>query len=251
VKTAWISDDVLKWTPQTESGVFLDVRNTQRSYDHLFRAEHFLNSPGQTSAADRADCISNLRKCLTHRLHLFERIYNLRGLASVGKKHSYLTILAEFGVVRPFLLQRLLRVRNAIEYRDVIPPSAARCGEFIDVTWYFLRSTDSLLSVQRAGFILRSIDSSDAESPYWMSSDISYRPRFKATVTGWIPFELVFKSPQTSAIQFRGDIHTRGQRWPKGEHADKRPEDVWIDGRLLPLAEQGVQIITAAFNCLT
>jgi hypothetical protein len=88
---------------------------------------------------------------------LFERIYNLRGLAGVGKKHSYLTILTEFGVVRPFLLQRLLKVRNAIEYRDVTPPSAARCREFIDVTWYFF-AIDRLAPLGSASWFYTKLD---------------------------------------------------------------------------------------------
>ena len=215
MKTIWISDEVLNWTGQAETGTYLDLRDRQRSYDHLARAEYFVASQSSPSAADRADCISNLRKCVTHRLQLFEQVYNLRAVMDAGKKRPYLSVLAEFKLVRPFLMERLLTVRNAIEYRDIAPPSAARCREFIDVIWYFLRSTDSLLSIRRTGFILESAGSDDIESPYWMSNDLSYRPRFKVEARGWLPFEFVVNSSKDSTIQFRGEIGTRGERWTK------------------------------------
>jgi hypothetical protein len=246
MKARWIADQVLNWSVENESGVYLDSRRLQRAYDHLLRAEHFLNSP-PASAADRADCISNLRKSLTHRLRLFEAVYNLQPIVNAGKKRPYLKILAEFGVVRPFLLELLLKVRNAIEYRDIAPPAVRRCREFIDVVWYFLRSTDSLLSVQRTGIIFRSCNG-ELDSPYWISVDISYRPRFTTKVSGWIAFELVSKTSTRSTIPFQGITHTRTERWKDAGHRDKRPEDIWINGRLMLLPKQRVQLIASAFN---
>jgi len=247
MKTMWISDAVLRWSPESQGGIVLDEKKAQRSYDHLFRAEHFLNLP-QPGVGDRADCISNLRKCLNHRLRLFESVYNLRRITEVGKKRPYLTVLSDVGIVRPFLLGRLFNVRNAIEYRDSTPPSVARCREFVDVVWYLLRSTDPLLSVKRSDLALAPRNR-DQESPYGVSVYLSYRRPFNPKTFGWIPFELVSKTPSDSSIQFKGSSHTRRDRWKNERHMDKRAEDIWIEGRFILSREQRLLLVTAVLNC--
>ena len=248
MKSFWLADEVLNWSAESEGGHILDTRKAQRAYDHLSRAEHFLNSP-KPASADRADCISNLRKALTHRLHLFEDVYNLRPALNKGQKRAYLAVLAEAGVVRPFLLERLLKVRNAIEYRDAAPPSVARCHEFIDVVWYLLRSTDSLLSLKRTDLILRQLDDGDEEPPYWISIDITYRPTFRVRGCGWLPFELFSERSTVGTLEFKGEVGTRGQRWKNKAHLDKRPEDIWLNGQLILAPRQSLRLIKVALSC--
>src|SRR5438067_7282171 len=60
----------------------------------------------------------------------------------------------------------LLEVRNDVKYSDATPPDLARCHEFVDIVWYFLRSTDAMLHTQRTGIMLTPPDSDTWDSVY-------------------------------------------------------------------------------------
>jgi len=45
------------------------------------------------------------------------------------------------------LLTELMKVRNDIEHNDSPPPELQTCQMYIDVVWYFLKSTDQLLDM--------------------------------------------------------------------------------------------------------
>lgn len=244
----WISKAILDWSAESSGGTVVQSGLRQRSYDHLARAEYFLKGGGAVASADRADCISNLRKCLTHRLQLLEKLYGLRRIAESGKSRPYLQILAEFGVVRPVLLERLLRVRNAIEYRDAQPPTVARCKEFVDLLWYFLRSTDAILSLQRTDIQL-SPTPRENDPTFWCSPYVKYKPSLKLEISGWIPSELFFKSAVNEGIPFQGQFYTRGEKWPE-QHLDKKETDIWLYGRVLPDRNARVGLVGLALTCI-
>jgi hypothetical protein len=244
----WLSKTILGWPAYGTGGPVLQPEVRQRSYEHLARAEYFLKNMSTATSADRADCISNLRKCLTHRLQLLEKVYGLRRIAERGKRRPYLQILAEFSLVRPVLLERLLKVRNAIEYRDVQPPSTGRCREFVDLLWYFLRSTDSILSTQRTDIQL-SPTPDQVDAPYGCSVDLKYRPRLKIEMSAWLPSDLVFHSAIAEALPFAGEVVQRAQKRPL-RRLDKDPTDIWINGRVVADKAGHVEIITLALNCI-
>jgi len=169
---------------------------------------------------------------MTHRLQLLERIYRLRIPLEAGTKRHYLELLTEVGVVRPSLLQALLEARNAVEYRDRKPPSKRRCREVADATWYFLRSTDSLVAYRHEDFRLAPSENGYLSDVYWMSIQITYGYRFKMEARGWIPAQLGSLAATPGWIRVNAcDFGTRSERWANNPmHIDKQARDWWLKG---------------------
>jgi len=249
---AWLSASILSWLARDEGGTILDSAMRRRSYEHLQRAEYFLSCDAIPSDHDRADCISNLRKCLSHRLQHFESVYNLRSVIEAPKKRPYLEILAELGVVRPSLIQGLLQIRNDVEYNDAVPPDSERCHEFVDIVWYLLRSTDAMLHTARTGLMLTPPDSDPWDSVYWCSLDLEYSPTFDVTISGWVPCSCASASEKASYLVVQAEsFHTKGEKWGFGsEHADKQDDDIWIIGRMLPRREERHRIVQLALSAM-
>jgi len=249
---AWLSSSILSWFPRDEGGTYLDVSMRQRSYKHLQRAEYFLTCDAVPSDHDGADCISNLRKCLSHRLKHFESVYNLRPALPTPKKRHYLDVLADLGVIRPSLIQGLFEVRNDVEYNDATPPDLGRCREFVDIVWYFLRSTDAMLYTQRTGMMLTPPDSDTWDSVYWCSFDLEYIPAFDVTLSGWIPSHLASTTEAPSHMVVEAEtFQTKSEKWGlESDHADKQDDDVWITGRLLPRPDERHRIIRLALTAI-
>ena len=223
----------------------------QRSYEHLQRAEYFLACDTVSSDHDRADCISNLRKCLSHRLKHFESVYNLRSALPAPTKRHYLEVLADLGVIRPSLIKGLLEVRNDVEYNDATPPDLARCCEFVDIVWYFLRSTDAMLHTQRTEIMLTPPDSDPWDSVYWCSVDVQYTPPFDVTLSGWIPSRLASATEASSHLIVEAEsFHTNSELESESAHADKQDDDVWVAGKLLPRPEERHRIIRLALTAI-
>lgn len=89
-----------------------------------------------------ADAISNLRKAVNYRVN---DIYSNLGINSLNfplGKDKKLEKLESLGIIKSLLINKLLTIRNGIEYRGDNPPSKENCEELIDVVWYFYRSTD-------------------------------------------------------------------------------------------------------------
>ncbi|MDI6767615.1 MAG: hypothetical protein QME52_12410 [Bacteroidota bacterium] len=58
-------------------------------------------------------------------------------------------------------------IRNEIEHQDAAAPSKDRCEEFLEFTWYFLRSTDKLSTNVLNTFTFEA--EGDSDSPYWIN----------------------------------------------------------------------------------
>jgi hypothetical protein len=163
-----------------------------------------------------------------------------------------LEILAELGVIRPSLIQGLLKIRNDVEYNDAAPPAAEACRNFVDIVWYFLRSTDALLHTARTGIMLTPPDSDPWDSVYWCSVDLEYSPSFDAELSGWIPSHLASTTDNPSYLAVDAEsFHTKKEKWTlQSEHADKQDDDFWILGRLLPRPEERHAIIRLALAAM-
>lgn len=244
----WISEEVFSWSSATTGGSILEKDKIRRSYELLTRAERFLGE-SPPSEDDLSDCIGSLRKCLTHRNRFFEDSYNIRQALEVGKKRHYLEVLADLKVVRPTLLKGLLDIRNEIEYNDSPPPPVEECAKLVDIVWYFLRSTDTLLSVQRNDIELNLLDEDGEESPYMCELRISYTPEFKVRLSGWVTPDLISSSAKSDHIFLDAEIsHAREEQWGNQYHTDKNPDDVWVAGLLNPDLGQRRQIIELALS---
>jgi len=102
---------------------------------------------GRASDFDRTDCMTSLKRAINHRLKALQDEYAISTLPSGRPKKQTLEMLQDFGLVRPTLLAELMAIRNEIEHKDHPPPDLRTCQMYVDVVWYFLKSTDQLLDM--------------------------------------------------------------------------------------------------------
>ena len=101
---------------------------------------------GRASQQDRACAIFQLRRALEFRDKALRSTYPLEKIAGSGKK-AHWEILSELNIVLPIMREKLIRLRDDIAHEYVkSPPDVERCQEYSEFVWYFLKSTDHLLS---------------------------------------------------------------------------------------------------------
>jgi hypothetical protein len=141
VRPVWIDSSWLSWEYNWDSDSGLPY-NTVRPYEvHQHACDRLAGNPDEF---DRVDAITTLRRVVSQRVKALKEIYNLRDLPIGAKPRGDLELLSEFGIIRPFMLKRLVDIRNIVEHQDSSPPPTDECLMFADLVWYFLRSTDGL-----------------------------------------------------------------------------------------------------------
>jgi len=140
-----------------------------------------------------------LKRALNHRLKLIEEIYSFKFVEINNRPKGYLEILEVFGVVRPFLMKRLLTIRNGIEHNDEKPPSYERCLELLDVVWYFLKSTDSMVqfAVRDLAFEIEE----EGDNSYYFGLRYVQQERDIFIINGTIPENLIYDEPTPNSIE--------------------------------------------------
>jgi hypothetical protein len=175
---------------------------------------------------DRIDCIAALRRAINHRLKTLTAAYCFDSLPSLRPGKQALEKLQDYGLVRPALIRDLLAARNAVEHDDVEPPSVERCRYFVDVVWYFLKSTDGILRMR--------IDSVQYELDERCTVWLRVRPAEQWKVSLWakLPAEMVSpvqddarieiadflpvsQQASCSIIEFSGEALFRGEHLMK------------------------------------
>lgn len=140
----YLSPSIYEWSfdaDERSSGP--DTSSLFRSHEIWEHAATHLDH--QPTDLHRVDCISSLRRAINHRLKSLTTVYSFNSLPSGLKKKHLLERLQEFGIVRPVMLKELLEVRNLIEHQDADPPNLETCHRFVDIVWYFLKTTDPLV----------------------------------------------------------------------------------------------------------
>ncbi|MCF7964614.1 MAG: hypothetical protein K9L79_03630 [Methylobacter tundripaludum] len=141
----YLNSEIFNWPYDYDS-------QTGFSEDFVYRAHEIWRHAKDCIADDptefdRIDCISSLRRAINHRLKSIASGYRFDDLPSLRPKRQTLEKLQDYGIVRPALIKDLLEVRNLIEHEDAEPPPAERCSYYVDIVWYFLKSTDSLVTM--------------------------------------------------------------------------------------------------------
>lgn len=150
----YIKDDFLDWMYGVEymtGGDFDDVYRASEIWKH---AQKLLKT--EDSPLYRSDCIGNLKRAINHRLKAIEKIYKIKSIPSEISSKKALDKFEELGLIRPNILKELVEVRNLIEHDDVAPPSQEKCWFYIDIVWYFLKSTDELVDSVLESFVYES-----------------------------------------------------------------------------------------------
>ena len=145
-EAVWIDHSWLFWEKFNEGGTLFSDDATNRAYEiHQHACDRLSGSP---SEFDRVDAITTLRRVIARRVRTIKEIYELSELPLSTKPKRDLELLSYFGIVRPFMLKRLIDIRNIVEHQDSSPPPVDECLMFADLVWYFLRSTDPLVQTK-------------------------------------------------------------------------------------------------------
>jgi hypothetical protein len=141
----WIEPSWLLWDRWVESEGVLPTELASRPYEiHQHACGRLADD---STDLDRVDAIIALRRVVALRVKRLQEIYELAKLPRPSRIKD-LELLASFDIVRPFMLKRLIEIRNFVEHQDSKPPSNDECLMFADLIWYFLRSTDNLVRRQ-------------------------------------------------------------------------------------------------------
>jgi len=138
------------------------------------------------SDLDRIDCISSLKRAVNHRIKSITDAYAFSELPSVHGRKKTLEKLQEYGLVRPAIIQDLFDVRNIIEHNDADPPDLKKCEHYVDIVWYFLKSTDDILRYIKDGPTYTCFDGGWRETA-WVSVSPIIEKDWKFPVTAKLP----------------------------------------------------------------
>jgi hypothetical protein len=191
-----ISGEVLDWKFYNENSSGLTDEDEERI---VWRAHDIWQHAASLIAPDcseflRADVITGLKRAINHRLKALSHNYCFSDLP-FSHKNKTLEKFQFYGIIRPILLKELFEVRNSIEHGDVSPPTVDQCSRYVDLVWYFLKSTDSLLKMKLEDAVFWSDD----------HSELRFCPEFSGkwsiTIRGKILSQYLLGNWQPGAIE--------------------------------------------------
>lgn len=246
-RSRWLDNAVFGWQAECGSWKINHKSSVHRAYEYWEHARQLLESP--TSQFQLADAIANLKRAVNHRLKAIERAYSLRSFPLANRPPSYLAILESVGLVRPALLKYLMDVRNAIEHEDKRPPSPKRCGELLDMSWYFLRSTDAAIREISSSVEYGYFTELEEPTQYGFTVHLRFGKRPRFDVSGWFPAEMVTQERNPLFSQLTTSTIDTKLRWKgHGAQDDKLDTDLWIIADLEPSPLAAQSIIVAALG---
>lgn len=95
-----------------------------------------------------SDVISNLRKAINYRIKDLFKNLGIDFLDLKLGKSKKIEKLEALDIAKPLLVNKLLKIRNDIEYVGANPPNMQECEELIDFVWYFYKSTDRFCTIE-------------------------------------------------------------------------------------------------------
>jgi hypothetical protein len=166
-----LSSEILSWDFGHDEASGLEFELRYRASEIWRHARERLT--GEPSQFDKSDAMGALKRAVNHRLKSLRLAYCFDHLPYPGNKRT-LEKFQYYGIIRPALIQELLAIRNAIEHQDAPPPTLESCSRHLDIVWYFLKSTDSLLYL-RADNLTFSEPSGESELRFDFSFGDSWR----------------------------------------------------------------------------
>ena len=244
-KRIWLDHSVFDWYVECHGGSITSYSDLIRAYELWDHAKSLINT--NENEFQRSDAISNLKKCLNQRLKFIEYVYSLKKVATKDSPKGYLEYLETFDIVRPLMLKNLMSIRNDIEHNDASPPSLERCMELLDLTWYFLKSTDSYIRIRREDISYSQLTDEGEETRYKFGLDIDYDLDHQFSIMGWFDSSTISLEPIDKWVKVDiENLHTKRDKWPDGvpeNHKNKLDTDLWLTGKLEPECEIKHQIL--------
>lgn len=258
MKKLWLSNQVFSWiSGEYEASIVLELRHLKRAYELWNHANKSLNTSDEELF--RVDALSTLKRCLNHRLKLIESIYELKKIAEKNSPKDYLGYLERFGIVRSSMLKSLLLIRNNIEHEDKEPPSYERCIELLDSVWYFLRSTDEIVRLQKYGCTYKL----DHNNVYALNVTVQYQKNHQFDIWGWVPADYISEIyisnySELEIVEVRQGSDINYNKIPSTEivqnsemiNSHRKPDDFFINGSLIATNALKIQIIKDALCAL-
>jgi len=203
-----LSAEFLNWYSDTQGGHIGESDALFRAYEIWRHARD--RSAGDPTEHDRVDVISALRRAVNSRLKWLRKMYKLDCLPSALGKKQTLERLQEFGVVRSAIIKDLLDIRNLIEHEDSAPPDTSRCRHYVDIVWYFLKSTDKLVDVRNDSVLFEHEDGKQS-----VGVSINYDDDWSIEINASLFKEQLVQSDSDDAILLEG-FHQKSIRGGKG-----------------------------------
>lgn len=224
----WLSENIYNnWPIYSQGGSVADDSLINRAYKIWERALKLVSNANNDF--DRSDVVLTLKRSLDQRLKLIEKTYLFKSKQFEGKPKHYLDILAHLNIIRPLFFHKLLKIRNAIEHEDEKPPSKSECFELVDIVWYFLKSTDPIVSIEKSCF-----ESGGIDTKYGYDLNIDWKKNHME-MSGWFPIEFVSEESRPGFIKVK--ISKRGNKTAFSEnkeitkyHRNKSETDTWLIG---------------------
>ena len=252
VTPVWIDPGWLSWLCTEEDRNYVEDNGAARPYEnHQHACDRLAGDPNNL---DRVDAIMALRRAVGLRVKALMEKYKLRELP-IGLKLKDLELLSYFGIIRPFMLKRLIDLRNSVEHDNTSPPPTDDCLMFTDLIWYFLRSTDRLVKSAPRGLQFwhtpnwRHRDEWDDNANVWLrfSGPLSEPPEILATLYEfYYSYEL-----KADWIRVEATNIEKYELLADGENGEKDEDwDPWmkIAGKISGTEEQMRLIYQAYFN---
>lgn len=248
---AWLSPEFFDWWCASEGAVDLDETAWRRAYEHLRHAEEVLRTG--TDSMSRVDAVSTLKRCLNQRLQHLKNTYAFEKIPLPNWPKRLLDQMAELGMVRPFLLQHLMEVRNQIEHADARPPNPRRCNELVDVLWYFLRSTDPFAKFWHSGFCFEE-PSTSGHGEYAVVFNAHPSRSWRIEVSGWLEPKWISTRKHPARIETNCTVFKRVEELPPvpGNTVDLRthlkPGTIKFEGTVLGPPQAIARLIKRYFQ---
>ena len=240
-KLLWLSPTILTWIAKpliSDSGDNV----WRRPYEIWSHAESLLQ--GDPSEFQRTDELTTLKRAIDRREQQLNTFHNFKRIPIADKPKGGLELLEYLGLIRPLMLQRLIKIRNAVEHEDTPPPTVQELRIFVEFVWYFLRSTDNNLRNPIEEFSLEPRESSPYGVEVRLSSKTNWIPKIRASVE---PGMLSIEQKDGWFLINMIKIETRQQVLEKSPEetglAGKNPDDILFDGEVRAPKEAILQLI--------
>ncbi|WP_156480525.1 hypothetical protein [Aquipseudomonas alcaligenes] len=205
-----LSAEILSWKASTSSGTYSLQDGWDTPYKYFNLAENIIKT--HSDPFQLIDAISNLKRSIDHRLKKISSDYSLKKLNHFGAPSDTLSKLEDLQIARPAMLTTIHSIRNQIEHGFREPPQLQRCLELTDLTWYFLKSTDSLSRLIPKSFSLNHEYISGHDSELWLEIHLSPLNDWEPPqINGWIEPWLLAAESNFSIFCDRLDGHLKKQ----------------------------------------
>lgn len=252
----WISDKILDNRAFDGGHSLLYDKRHLKAYDILTHSEQLLQE-----ARDElyiVSAITSLKRAVDHRIRHLKDIYSFASIPIRNKPKRDLDLLEFFGILRPYMLLQLIQIRNQVEHHDITPPSKDWCSEFVDIVWYFLRSTDDLVSKEKDEICyIEEIDGRE----YDIQISFQTKADWKASISGYIPAQYYMDTPNSNWLKVNPRTFLTVKDMKENNQNDREnylykaaveqnlhEEDAYIDGEIAGTDDITRKLIISYFS---